>query len=1803
MQLPRASATKNMKLSHQKSNESRPIRPALSGNQSQATTADNSLNILSERSVNHVLIDASQRASSKLSQDVKFSGRGRYASRTVSASTNGSVVHNTVQHKSLSNSPFKSKSQTPEWKKRLIYGDVAYGEQRDLFCSAANGLENIFKPPAAPQDSPAAMETARAETTLPSSPPLYYQRQATSESNVYEESLQEHFIDESPTRQPKTMQYRMQEDSVDVSNGSNFSIRPDTNETSDEDRYAEESQSRPLWSDDMAAPVHEQLRKVSGQSVALNEDFSPILLSRRNDEDGRVEYAPVEIPADQLRHRLEKLRINQMLLDSQAGDSLELNGVTPEESSHGVETTEDYERKGGFLNLRRGGRSADGSFRHRLLSPGLGTDTSEMLPEESLQASTPKQFPTVRTDGPEPQAAFSQRGVLPRAPYPSPEKGATKMQASSGSPLKLFGPYDTFTNQTLMRRISQFEEQMSGSSRQSLDWAPENSPPFDLNHALVAASNPEKAGNYHQPSTIPRPRTVSTFGVGELEGFKFNEDMSYLSQEEDSIFQDDQENWRPTHHSGANPIFSFLSNSSPEVSDDMVVSKKRPKSGMTASSSNHGRTFSSTSQQNLRESTTAMRSGDEMLTTPKKRDTASDGKRPRTSPSKDPTPKRRRTLHKSDIAYGRDDLGLLDSVQHSSLYMQSIMGKKRKDARPGDEQQPANPNVLATRQILRPRTPTPSQRSSVQREQHPFADGVDTMPKTEPLRRSPHRGHANGRGLMHSEPDSETDRKPSIKTQDYLEEAGKIMAMIRNQVKPPSGLTSVDESEAENGVPSPEMHEDSLQESTKEPFSRPPSREGRPVSRMPNRQEDPEVLDRLKKYQEFSGDMGDIITSSLRSMGLAKDAIRSAQEVERQLRESFRSHASLADVPEDEIVSDPPNIRISKGPMLQHKGSHPSMNGSSTRDGIDFPSNSSGGSTNRSIPTGSSRGSDSKNFIPPQNVKHVIPDQLAGMAWDAENNIWIKKRTEGRVQSSTNVLPSEASEDDPFADIPDLSVDMTREMQNLRLVAETKRQALMNLDDMIAPPDATKTPKSQGTRGYVTLSPDGALSQDLASPARKELEKLEIKWEMRNSNQNEEDVEHEIRIHEDRVDRTTPSRKRNLTISFSSPIASIIQDVAPEDIDGLEDDPSIAGILPVGEAQGIRTSRYQSLTKSAVRQLLQQGPRSTSRGTSRQLSVSGRVFVPRPVSRIDERDEDSMEAEGPSHDRQVSLVGERSIADHFSAETRRTSLNFVLTTPGRTALAAVHPDASAIIAQNVGNLSLTPLSEFTVNQPDQSFGFEVSYIVGDRHMETGDGSKKVMSMTVRDLVDRLTEVEPIEPYWEDLTDLDIHDRRLSSLHMLDEFCGRLVTLDASSNSLAHLDGVPSTIRELKITHNHLTELTSWDHLINLQYVDISNNEVRSLSALKNLVHLRSLKADNNQLTSLDGLNSLDGLLTLRARDNQINELDFDGTRLSRLTELDLGGNNVAAIRNIGELSSLEILRLQRNNIESLTVDCAAGLPSLRYLDISDNDVIALDISQMPGLRLLHADRNRIHKIKGFTKARYLDSLSLREQRGGVPLDLSFLAAAYEIRKLFLSGNYLGNFEPRVDFLNLQLLELANCGLQSLPDNLGQLMPNVRSLNLNFNAIADLSPLQFIPRLKKLFVAGNRLADSMAVTELLIEYPHLTQLDLRDNPITLGFYPPVQVLVPTDRTDFVDPFVLPDADAERDQLFVTRIDEATKLRRRLYQVVFVSCCKRLKMLDGVTVKRQLLLARDSVLERLVEDGLLPCEMMEAGAQPC
>lgn len=110
---------------------------------------------------------------------------------------------------------------------------------------------------------------------------------------------------------------------------------------------------------------------------------------------------------------------------------------------------------------------------------------------------------------------------------------------------------------------------------------------------------------------------------------------------------------------------------------------------------------------------------------------------------------------------------------------------------------------------------------------------------------------------------------------------------------------------------------------------------------------------------------------------------------------------------------------------------------------------------------------------------------------------------------------------------------------------------------------------------------------------------------------------------------------------------------------------------------------------------------------------------------------------------------------------------------------------------------------------------------------------------------------------------------------------------------------------------------------------------------------------------------------------------------------------------------------------------------------------------------------------------------------------------FEVRKIYASGNAICNLNLGIDFLNLQYLELAAVQLTNLQPDFGHLVSNVRVLNLNFNAIVDITPVFGIVRLKKLLLVGNRIRSMRKLALILKCFPSLSCLDMRYfNPFAL-----------------------------------------------------------------------------------------------------
>jgi Leucine-rich repeat (LRR) protein len=444
------------------------------------------------------------------------------------------------------------------------------------------------------------------------------------------------------------------------------------------------------------------------------------------------------------------------------------------------------------------------------------------------------------------------------------------------------------------------------------------------------------------------------------------------------------------------------------------------------------------------------------------------------------------------------------------------------------------------------------------------------------------------------------------------------------------------------------------------------------------------------------------------------------------------------------------------------------------------------------------------------------------------------------------------------------------------------------------------------------------------------------------------------------------------------------------------------------------------------------------------------------------------------------------------------------------------------------------------------------------------------------LLQVITDVQPFEPYWEQLRTIDLSKKGIDSVVRLKEFLPQLDEANLEENVISYLSGIPATVRTLHVAGNALSSLTSVNHLRNLQYLDLSRNELDSVSQLECLRHLRELKLDHNVIKDLSGIMSMDSLQRLSAVGNKIEQLDLSTARWEKLESLNLSKNKIRSITGLHRLQSIGSLNLDHNKFTDL--DSTVPLERIRSLRFCDNDITYIDLSHFPKLRTLFADNNALPGLSRSmsTGGHRIENLSVRNQRVG---HLTLLAEDLQsVKRLYLSGNRLDpDFLPRSPLFHLVYLEAAACNISSWPTNFAQRAPNLRILNVNYNFLTDLDGLSGMVLLRKLMAVGNRLgAGGPAAVRGLGGLTELEEMDMRMNPVTLSFYLPIMMpnadkppkasgdgggsgAVPADGN-------WPSLDAQ----FRRQLPDEWYSKRLLYRGLVMASCPDLRTLDGIKI---------------------------------
>ncbi|KAL2819767.1 hypothetical protein BJX63DRAFT_361324 [Aspergillus granulosus] len=1654
---------------------------------------------------------------------------GRSPLRSVSNASSQSGEQNTVQIK-----PKKDdrKEGTPEWRRRLVNGDIPSGDQRDLF--APIGLESVFKPPS--PGSPLAGST-----------PIPGMKQPDSGWNFSINSGQEH-KGKSPSRMSGSSHGSDRKASWKPTSAR--SSRPNSGRAKDttvsqNDKSEIRRQSKPSSYVTKSPPEpHDdaQMRSASGLEDLRNEDITPITFSQTNTVDGNGTAEIIKSALKQVTSKLESLHVAPGdRPDSRASDSVlvgQANGTVfdaaPEDDLLDVTSnslpqdlsmgTLDYRGRNAFASLQGEEPFLDEhSFHKDHLSPAA-------FPSHRL---SPFARPSLRIRSSPPfYTKTNARTDPPTLPRPSSAHVGTvgsnaEAMLSSGSPLKLFSTHDTFTNNKLLRRMSQFEETLGDDSEEDEPVSPsEEARRKGENRSLLNAKSDYRGERLARRQVRPKTEDSQTphinrFGEGQLDNFDFSDASPYDG--------------------------NFLNTDSPDPSlapPGQLLPSKGKYQGRYRQTSRDSEVFrhspfeKTTSEHHSSSAKEKLNSRLKLNPTPG-------------SPVKDPTPKRRRTILKPQGSFlGVSDFEDSAATDDLSLLQRSLMqhGLKYDDPEAG----------LPSESGPRSWAPT----GSFERKQSsPNGQTQQSDPNDEEFLDSP-ASHAVPN--VTGRPAAGEGRKGSITTQDFLNEATKVMNFIRSKGTAKSSLSRVEESDLEQDGDNGSYEE----ESTLEEFSRPPSRDGVDLRKFREpKEQNPRILSHLRKFQEHDElEFG----ANVSVTGL-------------HLREnSNQSQRSDSEAWTRGLQSEQRKRKLPAPPSTQEDDLYDFLRLDTASSATSFSA--------RSFPTGSSQGSHAKGVLSSDIVSHLIPEQVNGLTYDRSKHQWVK---ENNKQSRANQRGKDG-DDDPFKDISDLSVDELEEMTRTQNLSSPHKAR-----DSSPQPDRSESPQNarpaRKTSDPAADTAPGAPSDNLSSvqsgisqstSSQPTLGTRETSWgtNIPKSRTSSSDVEHEIKLHEGRLSkpphhlREPNHQARVVTISFSSPLVSQIE---------YSDDDSPSKLRKVAI-----TSQAQPVAAEQ---------------TKPSLSNYEQAFQRHSISKIDEGTEDTPEDQ--------SLV--RRDPGALEPASAEGAINESLAYLGDTGL-----DTSY-------SFHLSPLPDFTVDQIDQPLHLDTSYVAQRTHPTSLRQVHGTFALATEDLVKHITEAEPYEPYWEHLRRLVLRRKGLMTLHKLSEFCPRLEELDVSENIISQLSGVPSTLRNLSILNNRLSNLTAWSHLVNLQYLDISGNELDNLDGVSELIHLRELRADNNNIQNIEGIFGMNGLLSLKLRNNRLKSVDFETAELIRLGELDMSQNELVSVRSIQNLPALVQLDLTSNKLKKFA--CSSPLDVLRDLKLSNNRLQHLDIEFFPALSLLYVDQNCLSTVSGLSETRYLEVLSAREQsipnennRGFFELDLGTVK---DIRKVYLSSNKLSaqTLSPSSSLLSLQLLDLASCRLEFLPEDFAVKFPNLKVLNLNFNSLLGVNELVGMNCLSRLAIAGNSISRLRRLCQVLSRIGRtqksktcsLQKVDIRGNPLTVRFYPPpitgngkqptrklmvneklssgnhgVDLDLPLMRQldgddqllhigeeddaerdpEINDPYTLPLADPLMDQKHLARLDQGTRLKRRVFELMlYAGTGGALKYLDGLELR--------------------------------
>ena len=260
----------------------------------------------------------------------------------------------------------------------------------------------------------------------------------------------------------------------------------------------------------------------------------------------------------------------------------------------------------------------------------------------------------------------------------------------------------------------------------------------------------------------------------------------------------------------------------------------------------------------------------------------------------------------------------------------------------------------------------------------------------------------------------------------------------------------------------------------------------------------------------------------------------------------------------------------------------------------------------------------------------------------------------------------------------------------------------------------------------------------------------------------------------------------------------------------------------------------------------------------------------------------------------------------------------------------------------------------------------------------------------------------------------------------------------------------------------------------LRILDVSCNEIKLIRGLEKNPELKELKLYSNRISKIEGLDKLKDLCSLHLQDNNISRI-----------------NN-----GLQKLKKLKMLRLDGNQMQTITIAELAACSMLTYLNISHNGIEDISfLNCLPHLEEFYASHNNLKRVPDLGRCKKLQELDLSYNKISNISGLSSLAAVtiIQLEHNNIKSSDISNILKTVEEFYLKNNQIQN--IKKIPSH----FPVLEVLDVSCNVIDNFDEvccaLQGSSTLRELSIADNPCTTtSLSHQKLVRTLPQLEVLD-------------------------------------------------------------------------------------------------------------